>query len=99
MKKKILAVIVIICVLFSAFMYTRYYDAWKRKANAMSSDTLRSEEHDDITWDLITMVEHNSELKQLLEKSIRKARETNPDPDTNPVDSLESYYSFIDRVV
>ena len=38
-------------------------------------------------------------LKQLLEKSIRKGRETNPDPDTNPVDSLESYYSFIDRVV
>ena len=62
MKKKVLAVIAVICALVSAYMYVRYYDAWKRKANAMSSDTLRSEEHEDITWDLITMVDHNSEV-------------------------------------
>ncbi len=39
---------------------------------------------------------HDAELKHLLEKSIAQAAAQNPDPQTNPVDSLESYYSFID---
>ncbi|HOG94149.1 MAG TPA: hypothetical protein PLE80_11300, partial [Opitutaceae bacterium] len=36
------------------------------------------------TEQLITMVEHNSELKQLLTESIAKAKATNPDRVTNP---------------
>ena len=42
------------------------------------------------------MVEHNAELKALLVKSIEKAKEINPDRQTNPAQSLEEYYDFID---
>ena len=72
-----------------------------RSANALmfSTDLLRTEEHEEITWDLILLIGHDPQLKQLLEKSIQKAHEINPDPDTNPIDSLESYYCFIDRIV
>ena len=66
-------------------------------AGAVSTDLLRSDEHQDITWDLIQMTEHDPELKALLEKSIAQAYAMNPDPDTNPVSDLESYYAFLDR--
>lgn len=63
----------------------------------ITSDIRQTGEHQPITWDLIRMVEHNPELKSLLEESIRKAAELNPDRRTNPVYSLYSYYAFIDR--
>ena len=48
----------------------------------------RTDKHENITWDLIELVENDEELKELLEKSIQKAKELNPDPDTNPVVDL-----------
>ena len=69
------------------------------KDHWITTDQSRTEEHEEITWDLILLVEHDPGLKELLRKSIRKAKESNPDPDTNPVDSLTSYYAFIDRIV
>ena len=63
----------------------------------ITSDIKQTGEHEPITWDLIRTVEHNPELKSLLQESIRKAAELNPDRRTNPVYSLESYYAFIDR--
>lgn len=62
---------------------------------ASTDDTLGSE-HELITQELISMVNHNEELKTLLEKSIAKAAVVNPDRSTNPVQSLEEYYDFID---
>lgn len=53
-------------------------------------------DHEDITWDLIILAEHDQELKGMLEKSILQAKKMNPDPDMNPVSDLESYYDFID---
>lgn len=53
--------------------------------------------HENITAVLIKLAEQNPELKKLLEKSVKKAREANPDINTNPVTDLQSYYSFIDR--
>lgn len=35
-------------------------------------------------------------LMALMEKSIKKAREINPDPDTNPVGSVSELYDFLD---
>lgn len=63
----------------------------------VTTDMKRTEDHEAITWDLIQMVEHNADLRRLLEKSIEQARQMNPDPDTNPVSDLESYYDFIDH--
>jgi phosphatidylserine decarboxylase len=48
------------------------------------------------TQQLITMVEHNSELKRMLIESIEKAKTINPDKVTNPAQTLEEYYTFVD---
>jgi len=53
-------------------------------------------EHALTTQQLITMVEHNSELKKMLVESIAKAKKTNPDKVTNPAQTLEKYYAFAD---
>jgi phosphatidylserine decarboxylase len=42
------------------------------------------------------MVEHDSELKKMLIQSIEKAKKINPDRATNPAQTLEEYYVFID---
>lgn len=65
--------------------------------SGQTTDRIRTGEHEEITWDLIQIVEHDPVLKALLEKSIAKAHEMNPDPNTNPVSDLESYYAFVDR--
>jgi len=49
--------------------------------------------HAPITQRLITMVEHNSEIKKLLIESIEKAKIINPDSVTNPAQTLEEYYA------
>ena len=51
---------------------------------------IKNDKHENITWDLIELVENDEELKELLEKSIQKAKVLNPDTDTNPVVDLES---------
>ena len=61
-----------------------------------ASDPERTEAHEPITRDLILLLEHDPELKTLLEQSIAQAALLNPDLQTNPVNSLESYYEFID---
>lgn len=52
--------------------------------------------HEPISQELILMVEHNPELKTLLTKSIEQAKTVNPDKNSNPVQSLEEFYDFID---
>ena len=44
-------------------------------------------------------LESDPELMALMEESIRLAHEINPDPDTNPVDTVESFYDFLDWAV
>lgn len=62
----------------------------KRAAPAMTAG------HEPATQRLITIVEHDARLKELLVESIEAARKTNPDKRTNPAQSLEGYYSFVD---
>ncbi|EAT59957.1 phosphatidylserine decarboxylase [Chlorobium ferrooxidans] len=52
--------------------------------------------HEPTTEQLITMVEHNAELKAMLVESIEQTTKINPDRVTNPVRTLEEYYNFID---
>lgn len=64
------------------------------------STSLQQEEgvaHEPITMELIELIGENPEIGELLEASIANAKEINPDPATNPVQSLEDYYAFIDR--
>lgn len=52
--------------------------------------------HETITEHLITIVEHDTQLKTMLVKAIAQAKEINPDRQTNPAQTLEEYYAFID---
>jgi len=61
--------------------------------NAHAQDyNLEQTQHEPITQQLITLVEHNTEIKRLLIKSIEIAKKINPDKITNPAQTLEEYY-------
>ncbi len=60
--------------------------------NALAQSTT----HQPMTRQLITMAEHNPELKAMLIRSIQLAKEQNPDRRTNPAQTLEEYYVFLD---
>ena len=65
--------------------------------NAFGQDDKSAQaEHSLITQHLMTMVEHNSGLKRMLIDSIEQAKQINPDKITNPAQTLEEYYAFID---
>lgn len=49
-----------------------------------------------MTKALMGILEENPEVRTLLEESIEKAREINPDKATNPAQTLEEYYDYID---
>ncbi len=53
--------------------------------------------HKPITKELISLLESNPKIGDMLEKSIAEAKKDNPDPKTNPVQSLSDYYDFVDR--
>lgn len=57
---------------------------------------MENDNHKAITQDLIGLIEKNPEIGNMLEVSIAKAKEKNPDPKTNPVQNLSDYYNFID---
>ncbi|MDQ1283068.1 MAG: phosphatidylserine decarboxylase [Euryarchaeota archaeon] len=57
---------------------------------------MENDNHKAITQDLIGLIEKNPEIGNMLEVSIAKAKEINPDPKTNPVQNLSDYYNFID---
>ena len=45
------------------------------------------------------MLKHSPDIQRLVEKSIRQAASINPDRETNPVQSLDELYSFLDYSV
>jgi len=62
----------------------------------ISTDDTLGSQHLQITQELISMLDHSPELKAMMEKSIEKAKEINPDKATNPMQTLEEYYDYID---
>lgn len=60
------------------------------------ADTSEQSRYAPSAQQFITMVEHNAQLKRLLIKAIEKAKKINPDKVTNPAQTLEEYYAFID---
>lgn len=53
-------------------------------------------EHAQMTLDFMAMLDKDPDLKALVEKSIDKAEQANPDPLTNPVQDLDDLYDFFD---
>ncbi len=52
-------------------------------------------EYGKATRELVEMTEQMPDLKSLLTHSIEKARQVNPDKNTNPVQSLNAYFDFV----
>lgn len=49
------------------------------------------------TQELIDLLENDAELKALVEKSIAQASKINPDRNSNPVQSFDEYYDFVNH--
>lgn len=52
-------------------------------------------EYGKATKALIALLDNDPALKSMLESSLQKAKEINPDRNTNPAQNLEEYYEFI----
>lgn len=70
--------------------------AYSNASHDQSPEGVVHQSFSPITQELIAMVHDNPEFKDLLEKSIRKAKSVNPDRKTNPAQSLEEYYDFVE---
>jgi len=68
-------------------------------ANQQTTEVVEEESHQPITLQLIALVDNNPEIREMLEASIAKAKEVNPDTIMNPVQNLDDYYSYIDRAL
>lgn len=66
------------------------------KSNTSDSKTDHSN-YNETTQELIRIVEKDSRIKALLEEAIEKGKQINPDKNTNPAQSLEEYYAFVDH--
>ena len=80
-------------LLFPAILAICFFS---RDCALAGSQKLSKHEHEKITQRLIVIVDHNPETKRLLVKSIEQAKKMNPDLSTNPAQTLEQYYDFID---
>ena len=79
MKKRIILFTLVVVLAISAGFYWKIY---KQKYNPK-------------TLELIAIVEQNPTIKTLLLASIAQAKKINPDPETNPAQTLEQYYEFV----
>ena len=52
-------------------------------------------EYGEATKELIVLLDNDPKLKSLLVSSLEKAKEINPDKNTNPAQNLEEYYRFV----
>lgn len=65
--------------------------------NAIAQNVTSSQKaYSQTTEEFITMIEHNAGLKDMLIKSIEAAKMINPEKVTNPAQTLEQYYDFIE---
>ncbi len=55
-----------------------------------------SKEYSELTKSFIGMMDNDPGLKEMMVESIEKAKAINPDPETNPGQTLEQYYDFIE---
>ena len=60
----------------------------------VENDTKNSE-YSEATKELINLLNTNPEIKSMLISSIAKTKQINPDKNTNPAQSLEGYYEFV----
>src|SRR5690349_17423084 len=65
--------------------------------NSSDKSETKAIQYGKATAELVKMVDTNPELKSLLIASIEKAKQVNPDTNTNPLQSLDKYYEFASK--
>jgi len=55
--------------------------------------------HNPITLKLINLLKDHPEIKTMLERSLAEAKKINPDPETNPAQSLPELFNYLDQAV
>ena len=71
-------------------------DASGSAVSASVAPSVDTTPHSQMTVDLMEMIDNDPDLKALVEKSLAKAWEINPDPQTNPAKNLNELYAFTD---
>lgn len=62
---------------------------------AFSCSSPKEVEYGEAATELIELIESDPELKSMLQASLEKAKEINPDRSTNPAQNLEEYYQLV----
>ena len=52
--------------------------------------------HEKITEEFISFLDNDENLKKLVEKNLALAKENNPDKTTNPAQTLNELYEYLD---
>lgn len=86
----------ILCILLAVVLALGILNHFLGKDRSGPAEAASGSGRAQITLDFIEMLEEDPELKGLVEESIALAAARNPDPETNPVQSLEAYYDFLD---
>lgn len=68
-------------------------------STALQAQECQPVERQPITKELIALVEKDFDLRNRLQASIAAAQRVNDDPRSNPVQSLDDYYDYIDALV
>ena len=84
------------CLLNKSALASSYDETTIAAATAIEETAGEKNDRAEITLEFIAMLEEDPELKALMEESISMAATVNPDKKTNPVQSLEEYYDFLD---
>lgn len=95
---KFLSNSLLVLLVFTLVIFTACGPQEEDPANQQTTEVVEEELHQPITLQLIALVDNNPEIGEMLEASIAKAKEVNPDTIMNPVQNLDDYYSYIDRV-
>ena len=83
-------------IMVVTLLLTACQSSYQTNRTKTATTVLTDEKHEPITEQLIVMMEHNPEIKGMLLRSIEMAKKINPDKITNPAQTLEEYYAYVD---
>lgn len=88
------ALLTALALLLSLCVQAAWADASPTGAPAVTQEAVQT--HAAMTEDLKALLEADPALMALMEKSLAAAAVINPDPDTNPAQSIDQLYAFLD---
>ena len=98
MKKRVMSILVaavLVITLFAGMVKTRA-NAGREAVKEEIGESEEQTERSAASKELKKYLDEDPELLAMLEKSIQKAAEINPDMDSNPVRSVDDFYDLVD---